>query len=86
MDEASNSLEDISIPHQQIPTGYHKLTLDLPFVNKVVDPTLCLESEEHVVRPTLPLESEVEVVESMPSPPYPTKPLESVNTEVVTLT
>ena len=53
MDEASNLLEDIIVPQHQLPTGYHKLFLDLPLVDKVinrfpslVDPTLSLESEE----------------------------------------
>ena len=61
MDEASNLLEDITIPQQHILIGYRKLSLDLPLVGKVVDatpslvdPTLSLESEEQVVHPTHP--------------------------------
>ena len=84
MDEASNLLEDITVPQQQLPTGYHKLSLDLPFVDKVVDivpssvdPTLSLESEEQVVHPTLPLKSEVEAVDPSPSFVDPTLPSES---------
>ena len=85
MDEASKLLEDITISHQQLPTGYHKLSLDIPLVDKVVDPALTsvdpplpLKSEVEVVNsyssvvdPTLLLKSEVKVVESMSSPPDP---------------
>ena len=66
MDEASKLLEYITIHQQWIPIGYHNLSLELPFVDKVVDlvpssvdPTLYLENEEQVVHPTLILESEV---------------------------
>ena len=52
MDEASKLLEDITIPKKQLPTGYHKFSLDLPLVDNVVDPptssidpNLYLESE-----------------------------------------
>ena len=69
------------------------MSLDLSLVDKVVDPltssidtTLSLKSEEQVVRPTLPLKSEVKMVESTSSPPDPTLSLESVKTEVVSLT
>ena len=100
MDEASKLLEDIIVSHQQLPTGYCKLSLDIPLVDKVVDPvlisvdpTLPLKSEVKVVNsdlfvvyPTLLLKSEVQVVESMSSPPDPTLSSESVNTEVVALT
>ena len=80
MDEASKLLEDITIPQQKLPTGYRKLSLDIPSVDQVVYPSPSL------VDPTLPLESEVKVVESMSSPPDPTLSSESVNIEVVTLT
>ena len=70
MYDASNLLEDIIVPQQRIPTGYYKLSCDLPLVDKVfdsipysVDPALSLESEEKVVHPTLPLKSEVKLVE-----------------------
>ena len=49
MDEASKLLEDIIVSHQQIPTSYCKLSLDIPLVDKVVDPILTS------VDPTLPL-------------------------------
>ena len=52
MDEASKFLEYIIVPQQRIPTSYHKLSLDLPLVDKVVDPVPSL------VNPTLSLESE----------------------------
>ena len=80
MDESSKLLENIIVPQQQLPTGYHKLSLDLPLVDKLID--LVLSS----VDTTLPLECEVKVVESMSSPPDPTLSSESVNTEVVSLT
>ena len=81
MDEASKLLEYIIVSHQQLPTGYHKLSLDIPLVDQVVDlvssvvdPTLPSKSEFQVVNsdsslvdPTLPLKSEVKVVELMSS-------------------
>ena len=64
MDEDSDLLEDMIVPQQWLPTGYHKFSLDVPLVDKVVDPvpssvdlTLSLESEEKLVHPTLPLKS-----------------------------
>ena len=86
MDEASKLLEDITVPQQQIPTSYHKLSLDIPLVDQVVDPspslvdpTILLKNEVKVVEPvptsvnpTLHLESEFKVVESMSSPLDPT--------------
>ena len=71
MDEASKLLEYITVPQQQLPTGYCKLSLDIPLVDKVVDPSSSL------VDPTLPLKSEVEVIDSSPSLVDPTLPLES---------
>ena len=72
MDEASKLLEDITIPEEWLPIGYCKLSLDVPLVDKVinpvsssVDPTPSLESEEHIVHTTLPLKIEFKVVESM---------------------
>ena len=99
MDEASKWLEDIIVPHQQLPTGYRKLSLDIPLVDKVVDPfltsidpTLPLKSEVEVidlvpslVDPTLPLKSEVEVVNSVSSVVDPTLPLKG-EVKVVELT
>ena len=63
-----------------IPTSDSKLSLDLPLVDQVVD------SDLSMVDPTLPLESEVKVVESVSFPPDPSLSLESVKTEVVSLT
>ena len=71
MDEASKLLEYLIVPQQQLPTGYHKLSLEIPLVDKVVDPILTL------VDPTLPLKSEVEVVNPSPSLVNSTLPLES---------
>ena len=61
MDQASNVLEDIIVPQQQLPTGYRKLSLDLPLVDKVVIPVPSL------VDPTLPLKSEVKLVDLVQS-------------------
>ena len=93
MDESLKFLEDIIVPKKRLPTGYCKLSLNIPLVDKVVDPipssvdpTLSLESEEQIARATLPLDIEVKVVESISSPPDPTLSSESVETEVVPLT
>ena len=56
MDEASKLLEDITVSHQWLPTGYRKLSLEPPLVDQVVD------SVSSVVDPTLPSKSEVKVV------------------------
>ena len=69
MDEASKLLEDIIVSRQRLPTGYRKLSLEPPLVDKVVD--LVLTS----VDPTLPLKSEIEVVNPSPSSVDPTLPL-----------
>ena len=37
MDEASKLLEDITVSHQRTSTGYRKLSLDIPLVDKIVD-------------------------------------------------
>ena len=58
----------------------------IDLVPSSVDPTLYLQSEEQVLHPTLPLKSEFKVVKSMSVPLDPTLSLESVKTEVVTLT
>ena len=90
MDEASKLLEDIIVPREWIPTGYHKLFLAISLVYQVVDlspslvyPTLPLKSEVEVVDPspslvdpTLPLKSEVEVVDPIPTSVDPILPLE----------
>ena len=56
MDEASKLLEDLTVSHQWLPTCYHKLSLEYPLVDQVVD----LVSS--VVDPTLPSKSEFQVV------------------------
>ena len=84
MDEASKLLEDITVSHQWLPTGYRKLSLEPPLVDKVVDPTLLLKSEIEVVNPspslvdpTLPLKGEVKVADSVSSAVNPTLPSKS---------
>ena len=71
MDEASDLLEDITVSHQRLPTGYRKLSLEPPLVDKVVDPILTS------VDPTLLLKSEIEVVNLSPSLVDPTLILKS---------
>ena len=97
MDEASNLLEDITVPQQCLRTSYCKLYLEILLVDQVVnpspslvDPTLSLKSEVEVidpspslVDPTLTLEIEVKVVKSMSYPSDPTLLSKSVDTEVV---
>ena len=91
MDETSKLLEDIIVSRQRIPIGYRKLSLDIPLVDKVVDPVLTsvypilpLKSEVEVVNsvssivdPTLPLKGEVKVVDSVSSEVDPTPPSKS---------
>ena len=86
MDEASKLLEYLTVPQQQLPTSYCKLSPEIPLVDQVVypspplvNPTLLLKSEVRevnpspsLVDPTLPLESEFKVVELMLPPPDPT--------------
>jgi hypothetical protein len=38
MDKASKFLEDMTISHPQLPTAYHKLTLDPPVVDGMINP------------------------------------------------
>ena len=63
-----------------IPKSDSKLSLDPPLVDQVVNLDLSM------IDPTLPLESEVKVVESVSFPPDLALSLESVKTEVVSLT
>ena len=80
MDEASKLLEYISITQKWLPTGYHKLSLDPPLVDQVVN------SVSPITDPGFPLKIKVKVIELMSSPPDPTLSPKSVKTEVVTLT
>jgi len=57
MDEASKLLENLSIPQQEFPTGYRKLSPNLPSTDRVIDlisstvnPTFPLESETHITQ------------------------------------
>ena len=70
MDEYSKFLEYIIVSCQWLPTGYRKLSLEIPLVDKVVnpnpslvDPTLSLKSEVKMVDPTLLSKNEVKVVD-----------------------
>ena len=57
MDEASTLLENLTVPQQEFPTGYRKLSPNLPSTDGVVD------SNSHSVDHTLPLESETHVTQ-----------------------
>ena len=55
MDEVSKLLEKLTVPQQEFPTGYRKLSPNLPSTNGVID--LISSTFDH----TLPLESETRV-------------------------
>jgi hypothetical protein len=71
MDKDSCLLEDIVVSHKQLANSYHKISIDQPLVDKVVD---MIQSS---VNPTLSLESEVQVVDPIPPSINPTLPLKS---------
>ena len=80
MDKSFKLFEDITIPKNLLPIGYHKFSLDLALVDKVID------SVSSLVYPTLPMESEFKAVDLMSSPPDTTLSSKSVKTKVFTLT
>ena len=82
MDEASTLLENLTVPQQEFPTGYRKLSPNLPSTDGVidlnsstVDHTLPLESETHVTQVDDPLVDQV--VDSISHSVDPTFHLES---------
>lgn len=82
MDEASTLLENLTVPQQEFPTGYRKLSPNLPSTDGVidlnsrkVDHTLPLESETHVTQVDDPLVDQV--VDSISHSVDPTFTLES---------
>ena len=82
MDEASKLLENLTIPQQEFPTGYRKLSPNLPSIDGVidlisstVDPTLPLESETHITQVDDPLVDQV--VDSISHSVDPILPIES---------
>jgi len=82
MDEASKLLENLIVPQQEFPTGYCKLSPNLPstdgvidLISSTVDPTLPLESETHITQVDDPLVDQV--VDSISHSVDPTLPLET---------
>ena len=82
MGEASKSLENLTVPQQEIPIGYCKLSPNLPSTNRVIDlisstidPTLPLESEIHITQVDDPLVDQV--VDSISHSVDPILPVES---------
>jgi len=82
MDEASKLFENLTIPQQEFPTCYHKLSPNLPstdgvidLISSIVDPTLPLESETHITQVDDPLVDQV--VDSISHSVDATLPLES---------
>ena len=66
MDEASKLLENLTVPQKEFPTGYRKLSPNLPsndevidLISSTVDPTLPLESETHITQVDDPLVDQV---------------------------
>ena len=82
MDEASKLLEKLTVPQQEFPTGYRKLSPDLSSTDGVIDQisstvnhTFPLESETHVTQVDDPLVDQV--VDSISHSVDPTFSLES---------
>jgi hypothetical protein len=82
MDEASKLLEDMTISQPQLPAAYHKITLDPPIVDgmiNLVPPSV--SSVDQVVNLVMSLVEPVDkVVDPIPSSVNPTLPLESETT------
>jgi hypothetical protein len=79
MDEASKLLKDMTISQSQLLVAYHKLTLDPPIVDGMINPTPSLVSlVDHVVNLVMSLVELVEkVVDPIPSAVNPTLPPKS---------
>jgi hypothetical protein len=76
MDKASKSMEDMMVSQPQLPTAYHKLTLDPPVVDGMINPSL-VNMVDHVVNLVMSLVEPVEkVVDPIPSSINPTLSLE----------
>ena len=82
MDEASKMLENLTIPQQEFPTSYRKLSPNLlstdgviDLISSTIDHALPLESETHVTQVDDPLVDQV--VNSISHSVDPTFPLES---------
>jgi hypothetical protein len=79
MDEASKLLEDMTVSQPQLPVSYHKLTLNPPVVDGMINLVPSSVSlVDHVVNMVTSLVEPVDkVVDLIPSSVDPTLPLES---------
>jgi hypothetical protein len=48
MDEASKFLEDMTVSQPQLPAAYHKLTLNPPVVDGMINPVPSVNPVDHV--------------------------------------
>jgi hypothetical protein len=79
MDEASKFLEDMTVSQPQLPAAYHKLSLNPPVVDGMINPTPSpVNPVDQMVNLVTPLDEPVDqVVDSIPSLVNSTLPLES---------
>jgi hypothetical protein len=79
MEEASKSLEDMSISQPQLPAVYHKLSLNPPIVDGMITPVPSpVNPVDHVVNMVMSLVEPIDkVVDLIPSSVNPTLPSES---------
>jgi hypothetical protein len=79
MDEASKLLEDMTVSQPQLPAAYHKLSLNPPIVDGMINPVpLSVSPVDQVVNLVTSLDEPVDqVVDPIPSSVNPTLPLES---------
>jgi hypothetical protein len=79
MDEASTFLEDMTVSQPQLPAAYHKLSLNPPVVDGMINPVpLSVSPVDQVVNLVTYLDEPVDqVVDPIPYSVNPTLPLES---------
>jgi hypothetical protein len=79
MDEASKSLEDITISHPQLPAAYRKITLEPPIFDGMINlAPSSVNPVDHVINMVTPLVEPVDtVVDPIPPLVKPTLPPES---------
>jgi hypothetical protein len=87
MNEASKLLEDMTVSQPQLPTAYHKLSLNPPIVDGMINLVPSLVSlVDHLVNMVTFLVAPFEkVVNPIPSSVNPTIPLESVTQAISSL-
>jgi hypothetical protein len=79
MEKASKLLEDMTVSQPQLPAAYHKISLNPPVVDGMINPVpLSINPVDHVVNLVTSLvEPFDKVVDPIPSSVNPTLPLES---------